>query len=56
MKTLATTLALIALIAAPALAQKAPQSSGNSVYACGSDPDAGIRAELARDCGRQNAE
>lgn len=56
MKTLATTLALIAVLAVPAFAQKAPQSSANSLYSCGSDPDAGIRAELARDCGRQNAE
>lgn len=56
MKTLAATLALIALIAAPAFAQKAPQSSAGSVYSCGSDPDAGIRSELLRDCARQNAE
>jgi hypothetical protein len=56
MKTLATTLALIALLAAPAFAQKAPQSSANSLYSCGSDPDASIRSELVRDCGRQNAD
>lgn len=56
MKTLATTLALIAMLAAPAFAQKAPQTSAGSVYSCGSDPDASIRSELARDCGRQDSE